>query len=85
MNMTDLIREKIQDEFRYAHAGQSFFSICNHRCVPIEDILGVVIVQSFHELNEYVDAMIILYPSRKKDGTGPLAVCLSPVIINLVY
>lgn len=54
MNMTDLIREKIQDEFRYAHA-------------------GVVIVQSFHELNEYVDAMIILYPSRKKDGTGPLA------------
>jgi len=53
MNMTDLIRKKIQDEFHYAHA-------------------GLVIVQSFYELNRYAESMIILHPSRKKDGTGPL-------------
>ena len=27
INMTDLIRKKIQDEFQYAHAGQFFFSM----------------------------------------------------------
>ncbi|KAF8809823.1 hypothetical protein BYT27DRAFT_7135629 [Phlegmacium glaucopus] len=54
MEMTDLIRDKIQDEFRYARS-------------------GLIVVQSFHELNEYVESMIILHPSRKKDGTGPLA------------
>ena len=40
-------------------------------------LLGLVIVQSFHEINEYADSMIILHPSRKRDGTGPLSVCLS--------
>lgn len=52
-NMTDLIRNKIQDEFQYVRA-------------------GLVIVQSFHELNEYAESMIILLPSRKQDGTGPI-------------
>jgi len=53
INMTHLIRSKIQDEFRHARA-------------------GLVIVQSFHELNEYAESMIILLPSRKQDGTGPI-------------
>ena len=84
-NMTDLIRKKIQDEFQYAHAGQSF-SICGQCCVLIDDfLLGLVIVQSFYEINEYADSMIILHPSRKKDGTGPLSVCLSPLTSELVY
>ena len=47
--------------------------------------LGLVIVQSFHELNKYAESMIILHPSRKKDGTGPLTVCPSPLDIELVY
>ena len=83
MNMTDLIRKKIQDELQYAHAGQSVFSIC---CILIGDfLLGLVIVQSFHELNKYAESMIILHPSREKDGTGPLAVCPSPLTVELVY
>ena len=78
-NMTDLIRNKIRDEFQYARAGQSFFSICGQYRVLIDDfVLGLVIVQSFHEINEYAESMIVLHPSRKRDGTGPLTVCLSP-------
>lgn len=84
MNMTDLIRKKIQDEFQYAHAGQSF-SICGLCRVLIDDfLLGLVIVQSFYELNKYAESMIILHPSRKKDGTGPLAVCPFPLTMELV-
>jgi len=77
MDMTDLIRDKIQDEFRYARSGESSFSICGQPRCPHWRYphLGLVIVQSFHELNEYAESMIILHPSRKKDGTGPLAVC----------
>lgn len=89
-HMTDLIHDKIQDEFQYARAGQSFFPIC--KChVSIEYLLpGKVIVQSFHELNDYADSMIILHPSRKNDGTGPLAVCLfggywNQFIVDLRY
>ena len=86
MNMTDLIRKKIQDEFRYAYAGQSSFLICGQCPVLIDDVLlGLVIVQSFHELNKYAESMIVLHPSRKKDGTGPLTVCSSPLTMELVY
>ena len=85
MNMTDLIRNKIRDEFQYARAGQ-FFSIYGQCRVLIYDfLLGLVIVQSFHELNKYAESMIVLYPSRKKDGTGPLTVCPSPLTMELVY
>jgi hypothetical protein len=85
MNMTDLIRNKIQDEFQYARAGQSF-SICGQCRVLIDDfLLGLVIVQSFQELNKYAESMIVLHPSRKKDGTGPLTVCISPLTMELVY
>lgn len=54
------------------------------RRVPIEDfLLGIAIVQSFHELNEYAESMIILHPtSARKNGTGPLAVCLSLAIVG---
>ena len=83
--MTDLILSKIQDEFQNARAGQSF-SICGLCRVPIDDLLlGLVIVESFYELDKYAEAMIVLYPSRKKDGTGPLAVCPSPLTMELVY
>ena len=83
MNMTDLIRNKIQDEFQYARAGQSF-SICG-QCLINDFLLGLVIVQSFEELNKYADSMIVLQPSRKNDGTGPLTVCPSPLTMELVY
>jgi hypothetical protein len=86
MNMTDLIRKKIQDEFQYAHAGQSVVSICGQCRVLIDPfLLGLVIVQSFHEINKYAESMIVLHPSRKKDGTGPLTVCPSPLTMELVY
>ena len=85
INMTDLLRNKIQDEFQYARAGQSF-SICAVCRVLIDDfLLGLVIVQSFHELDKYAESMIVLHPSRKKDGTGPLTVCPSPLTMELVY
>ena len=85
MNMTDLIRNKIRDEFQYAHAGQSFL-ICGQYRVLIDDfLLGLVIVQSFHELDKYAESMIVLHPSRKKDGTGPLTVCPTPLTMALVY
>jgi hypothetical protein len=84
INMTDLIRKKIQDELQYSHAGQSFFSIC--RVLLIDDfLLGLEIVQSFHDLNKYAESMIILYPSREKDGMGPLTVCPCPLTMELVY
>jgi hypothetical protein len=84
MNMTDLIRNRIRDEFQYARAGQSF-SICG-QCLIDDFLLGLVIVQSFQELNKYADSMIVLQPSQKKDGTGPLTVCPSPPLtMELVY
>lgn len=62
-----------------------FYFICG-LCVLINDLLlGLGIVQSFHELNEYAESMIILLPSRKQDGTGPITVCLSPLTVELVY
>ena len=43
---------------------------------PIDDfLLGFVMVQSFHKLNKYAESVIVLHPSRKKDGSGPLTVC----------
>jgi hypothetical protein len=41
-----------------------------------------VIVQSFHDLNEYAESMIVLHPSREKDDTGPLTVSLSPLTME---
>ena len=52
-------------------------------CVLIDLLLGLVIVQSFHELNDYAESMIVLHPSRKRDGTGPLTVCISPLTCGI--
>ena len=75
------------DEFKYALAGQSNLSICGPcRVLIIDDfLLGVAIVQSFHELNRYPESMIVLHPSRKKVGTGLLMVCPFPPTMGLVY
>lgn len=60
------------------------FSKCD-RAVFIFMIIGHVIVQLFRELNEYAESMIVLLPSQKNDGAGPLTVCLSPLTMGLVY
>ena len=54
--------------------------------VLIDDfLLGLVIVRSLQELNEYAESVIALRPSRKKDGSGSLTVCPSPLTMQLVY
>jgi hypothetical protein len=35
---------------------------------------GLVLVRSFYELNEYANSMLVLQPSEKQDGTGPVTV-----------
>ena len=78
-NMTDLIRNKIQDEFQYARAGQSF-SICGQCCVLIDDFpQGLVIVESFHELNECAKLISL---SWKIDDTGLQTVCSPPLTME---
>ena len=47
-------------------------------------LLGLVIVQSFHELDEYAESMNFLHLSQKKDGSGPLMVCPSPLTMEFV-
>ena len=51
---------------------------------------GRVLVWSFHELDEHTNSMLVLQPSEKEDGTGPVTVrCFfwgarSKVTANLV-
>ena len=39
--------------------------------------IGLAIVHIFRELNKHAESVIVLLPSREKDGAGPLTVCLS--------
>lgn len=74
VEVTYLLRQSIYREFELAQHGEQHQSLFSNHFLVSQMASGRVLVRSFHELDEYSNSMLVLQPSEKEDGTGPVTV-----------